>query len=94
MEEPKNAIKEMTRILRPGGKLLITDLDKHDHEFLRKEQNDRWLGFERKDIRRWFTDAGLQKVRVECVGTECCKSSSCEDQDVEISIFAAVGEAE
>ena len=94
VEEPKNAIKEMTRILRPGGKLVITDLDKHDHEFLRKEQKDRWLGFEREDIRRWFTDAGLQDVRVESIGTECCSSSTCDDQEAEISIFAVVGEAE
>ena len=94
VEEPKNAIKEMTRILRPGGKLVITDLDKHDHEFLRTEQKDRWLGFEREDIRRWFTHAGLKDVRVESVGTECCSSSTCDDQEAEISIFAVVGEAE
>ncbi len=94
VEEPKNAIKEMRRILRPGGKLLITDLDKHDHEFLRTEQNDRWLGFEREDIRCWFTHAGLKDVRVESIGTECCSSSTCDDQDAEISIFAAVGEAD
>ncbi|MDH4183048.1 MAG: hypothetical protein OEV92_02410 [Nitrospinota bacterium] len=30
------AIAEMARIIKPGNKLVIGDLDSHDHEFLRK----------------------------------------------------------
>lgn len=92
VEEPENVIKEMVRILKPGGKLVITDLDLHEHEFLRTEQNDRWMGFDREDVKTWFLSAGLKNVLVDCVGTECCSGSSCGCQDAKISIFAAVGE--
>ena len=92
VEEPEGVIKEMVRILKPGGKLIITDLDEHEHEFLRTEQNDRWMGFDRDDVKKWLLSAGLKNVLVDCVGTECCSSSSCSCQDAKISIFAAVGE--
>ena len=92
VEEPEGVIKEMVRIMKPGGKLIITDLDEHEHEFLRTEQNDRWMGFDRDDVKKWLLSAGLKNVLVDCVGTECCSSSSCGCQDAKISIFAAVGE--
>jgi len=43
VEDPPAAIKEMVRILKPGGKIVITDADEHNYEFLRTEQQDRWL---------------------------------------------------
>lgn len=45
--DPYLAIGEVKRILKPGGKLILTDLDRHNHEYLRIEQKDRWLGFDR-----------------------------------------------
>ena len=54
----------MARALKPGGTLVITDADSHTHEWLRTEQHDRWLGFARADISRWFQDAGLEEVAV------------------------------
>jgi len=91
VESPPYAIKEMVRILRSGGKLVITDLDEHSHEFLRTEQHDRWLGFKRQDIEQWLTDAGLKDVLVDCVGEDCCAQSSCCHKSASISIFIAVG---
>jgi ubiquinone/menaquinone biosynthesis C-methylase UbiE len=40
VEDPPKAIKEMARICRPGGTLVITDLDEHRSEFLKIEHND------------------------------------------------------
>jgi ubiquinone/menaquinone biosynthesis C-methylase UbiE len=92
VESPAEAIKEMTRILKPGGKLVITDLDEHQFEFLRTEQHDRWMGFKRSDVSQWFTDAGLHNVRVDCVGENCCAQSECGSEQATVSIFVAVGE--
>lgn len=93
VENPENAIKEMSRILKKGGKLFITDLDKHNHEFLRTEQYDKWLGFERSDIQKWLELAGLKNVKVECVGDNCCAKSECTQTDkAEVSIFIGYGE--
>lgn len=89
---PLQAVEEMARLLKPGGKLVITDLDEHSFEFLRTEQHDRWLGFQREDVRRWFTEAGLKNVAVDCVGENCCAQSSCGCQSASVSIFVASGE--
>lgn len=68
VEHPDAAIKEMRRVLKCGGKLVITDMDEHQFEFLRREQHDRWLGFKREDVAQWFTEAGLKQVAVGPAG--------------------------
>jgi ubiquinone/menaquinone biosynthesis C-methylase UbiE len=90
VESPPTAIREMVRILRHGGKLVITDLDTHDFDFLRTEHHDRWLGFERDHVRQWLGEAGLIDVEVDCVGDNCCTTSA-QGSDVAISIFVASG---
>ncbi len=91
VENPSEAIKEIARILKPGGRIVITDLDEHDFEFLKKEHNDRWMGFDRADIRRWFEEAGLKEVIVDCVGEDCCAASSCGKENAKVGIFVASG---
>jgi ubiquinone/menaquinone biosynthesis C-methylase UbiE len=91
VERPPEAITEMARTLKPGGKLIITDLDTHDFEFLRDEQHDRWLGFEREDVRSWFDAAGLTEISLDCVGDNCCADSTTGRARAEISIFIAQG---
>lgn len=92
VESPLSAIKEMMRILKPGGKIVITDMDEHTFEFLREEHHDRWMGFKREDIEKWLKEAGLKNVMVDCVGECCCAPSSCGDEHARVSIFAASGE--
>ena len=92
VENPVNAIKEMVRILKPNGKMIITDLDEHTFDFLRIEQYDRWLGFKREEIHKWFMDAGLKNVKIDCVGSDCCAVSSICCDNAQISIFAAYGQ--
>ena len=54
VEDPFTAIKEMVRILKPEGTLIITDMDEHDFPFLKIEHQDRWMGFQREDIEQWL----------------------------------------
>lgn len=92
VEEPAKAIQEMTRIIKSGGKVVITDLDTHDFEFLKTEQYDRWMGFDRNDIKKWFENAGLKNIKIECTGEECCADSACGCTSAKISVFIAYGE--
>jgi ubiquinone/menaquinone biosynthesis C-methylase UbiE len=92
VESPPKAIKELARILKPEGKLVITDLDEHTFEFLRTEQHDRWMGFGREDVQQWFIEAGLREVSVDCVGENCCAQSSGGEEYASISIFVAAGQ--
>jgi arsenite methyltransferase len=57
--DPLAAMCEMVRILKPGGRLVITDVDDHDHTWMKTEMADVWLGFEREQVRVWFHEAGL-----------------------------------
>lgn len=91
VESPAKAIKEIVRILKPCGKLVITDLDEHTFEFLRVEHHDRWMGFKREDIRKWFAEAGFSDIFVDCVGENCCTQSSQDDEYANVSIFVASG---
>ncbi len=91
VDSPQIAIAEMARVLKPGGKLVITDLDEHNFEFLRKEQHDRWMGFRREDIKRWFEEAGLSNISVDCVGKDCCSESEEGNEKASIRIFVAFG---
>ena len=90
VERPASAIKEMARILKPNGRLMITDVDEHGFEFLKTEHHDRWLGFKRADLTEWLIAAGLGNVVVADIHEECRVQSASGDLAL-MSIFAASG---
>ena len=92
VEDPRAAIKEMTRVLKNGGKVILSDLDKHNFTFLKEEQNDVWMGFERSDIEKWFIESGLKNVKIDCAKEDCCSDSCCKNESAKISIFIGYGE--
>lgn len=77
VDDPASAIAEMARILKPGGRLVITDLDLHDRRELLDAQHDRWPGFARGDVARWLEAAGLVATALDACGERCCADSTC-----------------
>ncbi|MBO3278169.1 metalloregulator ArsR/SmtB family transcription factor [Pseudomonas schmalbachii] len=57
---PADALKQLARLVRPGGSLLVTDLCSHDQGWAREACGDLWLGFDQEDLARWADAAGLE----------------------------------
>lgn len=89
--DPGAAILEMARLLKPGGRLVITDLDEHAHTWLREEHGDIWLGFQRQQVFNWFQNSGLVNVRLGDTQQRCSSQSEDKSDNASIEIFIAVG---
>jgi ubiquinone/menaquinone biosynthesis C-methylase UbiE len=57
--DPAAMLKEMARIVRPGGTIVITDEVEHPYECMREEHADVWLGFTPEQVEGYFSEVGL-----------------------------------
>lgn len=63
VSEPAAVVAEAARTLKPGARLLITDLQPHDQAEYRQTMGHQWLGFTEANVRGWMQGAGLTGVR-------------------------------
>jgi SAM-dependent methyltransferase len=68
--KPALAVAEAARVLRPGGRLLLSSLGKHEHRAAVAAYGHVNLGFGEKDLRRFADKAGLRIARCEPVTRE------------------------
>ena len=69
-QNPEKALKAALTILRPGGRIVVLDLLKHQFEQARDLYADVWLGFSESDLHEMLGSAGFKKIETSVVHRE------------------------
>jgi SAM-dependent methyltransferase len=94
IQTPAVAIAEIKRILKPGGRLVITDIEKYRDAESQAACKDRWMGFYPGDIRHWLKTAGFSNIIVNPVPIrQSCGGSACGDNEKPMGYLMATGTA-
>jgi len=67
---PKRAIEEAHRILKPGGRVAVLDLNRHHFEEAREMYADVWLGFTELELERYLKGGNFKNVETAVVYRE------------------------
>lgn len=67
---PQKAVDAARRILKPGGRIVILDLLRHNFEEARELYADLWLGFAEVEIDEFLRNAGFRHIEISVVHKE------------------------
>lgn len=62
--DPARALAEAARAVKPGGRVIVVDMQPHDREDYRRTMGHVWLGFGDAQMTRLLQAAGFEAVRV------------------------------
>jgi ArsR family transcriptional regulator len=69
-QHPERAVAEAWRILKPGGRMVVLDLLRHNYEEARELYADLWLGFTEVEVTRFLRQAGFKNIETSVVHSE------------------------
>ena len=65
LAEPRAALAEAARALRPGGRLIVVDMLPHGRAEYRQAMGHVWQGFAEPELGAWLADAGFDAFRYQ-----------------------------
>jgi ArsR family transcriptional regulator len=65
LPDPPRLFREMSRVLRPGGRGVVVDFESHDATWLMEEEGHRWPGFDPAELREYCRRSGLSDPEFE-----------------------------
>lgn len=68
-DDPSRALREFARVLAPEGRVVLTDLARHPHDWVREELADAWTGFTPEELEAGLRAAGLSAPSVRVIGS-------------------------
>lgn len=86
--EANKAVKEMHRVLKNSGKVIISDVYEHNGQWAKEEMFDEWLGFTEEQIEFWLKDVGFKDINIIDTGLKA-KGYSSKGEYTETGIFIA-----
>lgn len=70
IEKPENAIREMNRLVKPGGTVFIADFKEHPDTGFKEQMHDIWPGFDTEEIQKWFETNHFQDIKFRYIDNQ------------------------
>ncbi|MFZ5985890.1 MAG: methyltransferase domain-containing protein [Bacillota bacterium] len=90
IEDPDLAIKEINRVLKPGGMVFLADFHEHKDMELKERMHDLWTGFSLSKVKKWFNNNGFKEINIETISEGTKADGKASKEKVNIFVLTAV----
>lgn len=90
IEDPEMAIKEIYRVIKPGGLVFIADFFEHTDARLKEKMHDIWPGFNPRVMKDWFEKNGFGHINLQKVADKHTSGNFDDQVKKEVFVLTAL----